>query len=967
MIAFATWLLPEGVLVHCLNAALASLVACAVALLLVRRTSWSLPARHALLTVALATGLLLPLVLPLLHVPTPWTLAMSRGSTDQPTAHVEQAASRPDPADLPQRVSSGSPLLAADPAASPPRVGPNASEQSVRAEQARTEAPVLPLASPGNWLRLAGSLACALWFLGVAVGFVRTAATLAKLQRWLKTASVADDPLLAEAARNLGRRTAIRLYCSSTLPAPISLGLLRPRIVVPAGLESRLAPDQLRAVIQHEVAHIRRGDLWIGLLQQIAGLLYWWNPLVHLVNQQIAEFREQICDDIATAELPEPRTYATTLLQFSEGLGLFAHAPATLGIGAGSTSQLEKRIRRIVSPAGARRVRLTRSAIAGTAAAAVLMSAAILSAQVGVPPSAAQQSGDPAPPPEPAPAAQDPTLADLIQRMAAYERMYFPYNIQALETFRFPDDLTPQERAANLRADGRKHQRLMEYAQLERRIWRRRETDLVDDEVEQGPYDQVSDGERIVQRSPSSASINGVRNLEYYVNNRANQISNYLYALPLNGVFCLSSYSAGELFSQAFADEEGIELAWDNGDARLTFGYGQPHWNMKFVLWLSRDHDWHPVRLQRFMDTQDELFHDEWEVTRFVQHGGVWRVAEGTQRYRERSAGGAPPDPRIRYSMDFEVLSEQYGDDVDVQQFQIEIPAGAAVRTDDEPDEEPAPATETRQLSFRVDDVAGRPIPHATVRLPANRLHDYDVVTTDEQGVATSLKVPLEAASVLITADGFRPAHWIAGTVDELHAILVPQSSGLVVYRGHPVADAWVTSELLQVRADGYVYVPARDWDGRDDDWSIADGSFQLLKELTLRSRDAVVPLVAVDPDRTAMAIRFVPAAELGQPQELTLQPVCHVTGHCLLAGMTESIPIAVALETPAGISLGGLSVRRELTGQGLRVDFQLRLPPGQYLLRSQQPPQQPGFVIPFTIGDGQEKVDLGTTTIPPT
>ena len=76
-------------------------------------------------------------------------------------------------------------------------------------------------------------------------------------------------------------------------------------------------------------------------------------------------------------------------------------------------------------------------------------------------------------------AAQDPTLHDLIQQMAAYERMYLPFDIQAMETFRFPDDLTPQEKARNLRADGRKHQRLMEYAQLanagsggrRKRIW----------------------------------------------------------------------------------------------------------------------------------------------------------------------------------------------------------------------------------------------------------------------------------------------------------------------------------------------------------------------------------------------------------------------------------------------------------------------------------------------------------------
>ncbi len=209
--------------------------------------------------------------------------------------------------------------------------------------------------------------------------------------------------------------------------------------------------------------------------------------------------------------------------------------------------------------------------------------------------------------------------------MAAYEQMYLPFDIKAMETFRFPDDLTPQERAENLRADGRKHQRLMEYAQFERRIWRRNETALIDDEVEQGPYEQFSDGERTVQASPGRAIINGKPTLEIDINNRRNQISNYLHATPLCGIFCLSSYSESELFSEVFkADEEAVELAWVNGDAKLTFVYGPPRLRAKHVLWLSRAHDWHPIRLQRYWTPEDKHFFDEWEVTQFVQHGKFW-------------------------------------------------------------------------------------------------------------------------------------------------------------------------------------------------------------------------------------------------------------------------------------------------------------------------------------------------------
>ncbi|HWB07863.1 MAG TPA: TIGR03067 domain-containing protein [Pirellulales bacterium] len=564
-------------------------------------------------------------------------------------------------------------------------------------------------------------------------------------------------------------------------------------------------------------------------------------------------------------------------------------------------------------------------------------------------------------------AAQDPTLHDLIQQMAVYEQMYLPFDIKAMETFRFPDDLTPQERARNLLTDGRKHQRLMEYAQLERRIWRRTETDLVDDEVEQGPYEQFSDGERIIQRSPSSLSINGNRALEYYINDRKNDIFNYLHATPLCGVFCLSSFGNGELFSEAFkADEEAVELAWDNGDAKLTFGYGKPHWNTRFVLWLSRAHAWHPVRLQRFWDAKDTLFHDEWEVTKFVRIGKDWRVAEGTHRYRNRDHKNNVQDARFEYSMDFKILAEKYGRDVDEKQFQIQIPAGAKVRDNHEPKAEPPPP-KTREITVTVVDVAGNPIPKASVRLSASQVRDWDVVATDEQGVARSAKAPADKVTVQITAAGFRPVTWIMGDVNELRAIMVPLSPGVVVEEGKPVADAWITNESLQIRADGFTYVPNRDWDGRDDDWSNSEGRFELKSNLTLRRHDAVIPIIAVHPDRDKMAIRFVPASDLGRQQELALENVCHIHGHCQFEGMTESVEVGIGLESSAGQYIGFLSTRRELTPEGLRVDFQVRVPPGDYVLKSGRSSRHSGFSIPVTVRAGENELDLGTTTVPAT
>jgi hypothetical protein len=103
------------------------------------------------------------------------------------------------------------------------------------------------------------------------------------------------------------------------------------------------------------------------------------------------------------------------------------------------------------------------------------------------------------------------------------------------------------------------------------------------------------------------------------------------------------------------------------------------------------------------------------------------------------------------------------------------------------------------------------------------------------------------------------------------------------------------------------------------------------------------------------MAIRFVPASELGQQQKLILQPVCHVHGHCLLTEMTELMQVASSLETATGESIGFLSHRRALTPDGLRVDFEMRLPMGGYVLKCPQTSHLAGFEIPFTVAADQK------------
>lgn len=975
-------------LTHCFNAALASTVACAMAIALGRRQAWSLPVRHGMLVAALVVSLAAPLLMPLVDPPSLFTVELaekvdgSRASAE-PT---EAAAVRPRPLSE----SSDSTPVTFTANEDPQTITPLAASAPVPAVASVSRpapVPKRPRLSATELLRPVGTLVCMVWLAGIFFATGRAIVFLVRFKRWQQTIVTADSAPLLEAARWAARRAGLRheiaVFRCDVLPAPVTFGLFRPRVAVPDDIESGLTLDQLRVVLLHEMAHIARRDLWTGLLQQANQLLMWWNPLVRIVNRRLSDLREQICDDIATRELPLAREYAATLVQIAERCVERLPVPATLGIGS-SPGQLEIRIRRIVSSPRAKCFRLNGRAAIGVSIAAVLMAATALSAQVRVGPgnrpagdlNAAGGGADDASAGSAAPTDKpdrqvQPSLADLVDRIAAYERAYMPYEVKVMNTFRMSDGLSPRQRAKYPWADGHKHQRLMEYAQLKPRVWRTKETHLLDD-VAGRPSESYSDGNRLIQVTRYDANRgDGSEKLRVVINHSGNAIQPYLFAEPLNGVFCLSGYSTAVLLSEAARDGrvENLKLDWQEGDAKLSFPFGPSKLISRFELWLSRNHGWHPIRLRRFYG-DDKQFFDEWEVTKFVERDGQWHVAAGTHHYRDFEEKSLP-DSKVVYSTDFTVLAAAYGKAVDEKQFQYQIPAEAEVEDDEKPAVEPPPPAETREITVRVVDVADRPVPNARVKFRAvQTLQQYDLVTTDEQGLTRSSKAPRDYVSLEIEADGFRPAGWIMGTggKNELRAFLIPNSPGWTVdERNRPVADAWVNNEPTKFRADGIVSVPGR-YRHDKGGWSSSDGAFELHSELTVRRPDALLPYIAVDEEQEMMAIEFLRADRLGQPQTLVLQPVHRVQGHFLLKGITIGLmKVGLTLETPTGERIAGVNTKHELTSDGLRLDFQLRLPPGEYVLKSRASSQHAGFTTSFSVKADDGDLDLGMKAVPAT
>ncbi len=117
----------------------------------------------------------------------------------------------------------------------------------------------------------------------------------------------------------MGVKRKIGLKVSSNAASPAVCGLFRPVILVPQNLTSSLNPSQLRAVLLHELAHIRRSDLWVNLAQTVLQIIYFYNPLLWVANCIIRRVREQAVDEMVLVAMGEKaQQYPQTLVNVAK-------------------------------------------------------------------------------------------------------------------------------------------------------------------------------------------------------------------------------------------------------------------------------------------------------------------------------------------------------------------------------------------------------------------------------------------------------------------------------------------------------------------------------------------------------------------------------------------------------------------------------------------------------------------------
>jgi len=130
---------------------------------------------------------------------------------------------------------------------------------------------------------------------------------------------------------------------------PAVLGWMRPIVLAPVAALSGLAPEHVEALLAHELAHIRRHDYLINVLQGVVETLLFYHPAVWWVSHQIRQERELCCDDLAVAATSDVLTYARALAE------LEACRPAAASAIAANSGSLVQRIARLLEPGKAER------------------------------------------------------------------------------------------------------------------------------------------------------------------------------------------------------------------------------------------------------------------------------------------------------------------------------------------------------------------------------------------------------------------------------------------------------------------------------------------------------------------------------------------------------------------------------------------------------------------------------------
>jgi uncharacterized protein (TIGR03435 family) len=181
-------------------------------------------------------------------------------------------------------------------------------------------------------------LLLSMWLIGFAIS------VWLWIRSWLfvRAAVLKASPLYIDLPQN---DVSVRVMSSPALLEPAVVGILRPILLLPDSVTNRMAPDQLKAILVHELCHVRRRDNLTTSFYMIAETVFWFYPLVRWIGNRLIEERERACDEDVLRLGNEPLAYAEGILNVCKH---FVESPLHSACGV-TGSDLKERIRSILT------------------------------------------------------------------------------------------------------------------------------------------------------------------------------------------------------------------------------------------------------------------------------------------------------------------------------------------------------------------------------------------------------------------------------------------------------------------------------------------------------------------------------------------------------------------------------------------------------------------------------------------
>jgi beta-lactamase regulating signal transducer with metallopeptidase domain len=201
-----------------------------------------------------------------------------------------------------------------------------------------------------GYLNAHASIVAAIWFVVFSARLIRLLASFGYTQRIRNYKTHPVDEFWIKRINHLAGKLQISrriaLLESEIVSVPVMTGIFKPMILLPISLVTQLKPDEVEAILLHELAHIRRKDYFVNMLQHFAEIIFFFNPGVLWLSSLIRDEREHCCDDLAIQETRSKEKFIRALVVFQE----YHLRDTRLALGfPGQKNHLLGRVKRIIT------------------------------------------------------------------------------------------------------------------------------------------------------------------------------------------------------------------------------------------------------------------------------------------------------------------------------------------------------------------------------------------------------------------------------------------------------------------------------------------------------------------------------------------------------------------------------------------------------------------------------------------